>query len=356
MNREFSKRTKVLLLISFNLLLLTLLVAAGELILRNSYDKIQQITGVSEWKQESWKELTYFWDRYHPRFGWTNQPSYRSDEQVSFKVSINNQGLRGVRDYSSAPKSGIKRIAMFGDSCMFGEEVDDHETLAVYLEQRLSHAEVMNFGVHGYGLGQMVLRMEEEGLSFGPKHVIFVLFVPHDLLRVSEELFVHNKPVFYMEGEELALRNVPVPEASRQPWIYRQSYFAAWLFGRPRQFAKVTLLKEHITLTEALLKRVKELRDRQGISLTVVAIASARYLEGRKKKARTEMISDRLRAAIARSGLDVLDLFPNLTRAYEEKGDVLVAPQGHWSASGNALIAGEIARHLSKRYPGYDLK
>ncbi len=46
---------------------------------------------------------------------------------------------------------------MFGDSCMFGEEVDDHETLAVYLEQRLSHAEVMNFGVHGYGLGQMVL-------------------------------------------------------------------------------------------------------------------------------------------------------------------------------------------------------
>ena len=59
----------------------------AETFLRIRYENIAQITGVTEWQISERGLLTYRWDQYHPRYGWTNRPDYRSDDRLpSFHV------------------------------------------------------------------------------------------------------------------------------------------------------------------------------------------------------------------------------------------------------------------------------
>lgn len=349
MAASFSRRTKVLLLVGFNLLLLSLLAAGGELVLRGKYQKIERITGVSEWRSASWKDLTYFWDRYHEVLGWTNQPNYRSDGRVPFKVSINAQGIRGQQAYELTPAPSVQRIVMVGDSVTFGEEVDDHQTIPSHLQRALPGSEVLNFGVHGYGMGQMVLRLERDALPFKPRRALLVLYLPSNVLRIIKETQVHNKPVFYLKkGGELALRNVPVPEASRQPWLFRRSFAAAYLFGRPKQYAKIKHVQSYNRLALALVKRASDACKRAGTELTVVALHGSRNLQGKSERG-IVIISQHMRRALSQAGVDYLDLTKIQAAAYRQHGDKLVAPNKHFSDLGNRLWAEAMARHLGQQ-------
>lgn len=345
MAASFSRWTKVLLLVGFNLLLLSLLAAAGEVALRGKYQKIERITGVSEWKYSSWRDLTYFWDRYHKVLGWTNQPDYHSDGRVPFKVTINAQGIRGQQEYTPSPAPGTRRIVLLGDSITFGEEVDDDQTIPHHLQRALAGSEVINFGVHGYGMGQMVLRLERDALPFSPHQAVMVIYLPNMVLRIVKETLAHNKPVFHMQDGKLALRNVPVPEASRQPWLFRHSFTAAWLFGRPKQYAMIKHVQSYNRLAVALVNRARAACQRAGAKLTVVALHGGSHLQGKSERGIT-VISTHMRRALAKAGVDYLDLTRTQAVAYEQHGDRLLAPNKHFSDLGNRLWAEAIARHL----------
>ena len=104
----------------------------AEIYLRFHYSGTEKITGVTDWEIGTYKKLTYYWDTYHPTLGWANLPGYMSDSRIPFKVTINQQGLRAQEEYSAMPRSGTTRIAMLGDSCTFGEDVDDDQTISHY--------------------------------------------------------------------------------------------------------------------------------------------------------------------------------------------------------------------------------
>ncbi|MFG0317061.1 MAG: SGNH/GDSL hydrolase family protein [Planctomycetota bacterium JB042] len=348
-------RRKVAYAAAATALALGLVGAAAEVGLRVVYEDVSRITGVAEWSAGEWEGLTYHWDAYHPRLGWTNRPGYESDARVPFRVTINAQGLRGPRDHPAEPPPNRVRVALFGDSCAFGEEVHDAQTVAAYLERRLRGAEVLNFGVHGYGLGQMVLRLEEEGFSFSPDHVVVLLLVPGDLDRDVRAEYVHPKPVFGVDADgRLEISNVPVPEASRQPWIVRRSFVAAWLFGRPRTVREVERLGEVLRVTHALFDRLERACDERDVSLTVVPIVTAGPLDRMKADdgEETRELLSVIRSSLgSRDGLDVLDLVPSLERWYAEHGSTLVAPHRHWTGPGNCLIADAIGAHLAALRP-----
>lgn len=131
-----------------------LVLAVAETVLRIQFERIEHITGASDWKTEvGSKGLVYFWDEYHSEYGWTNVPGYRSDDRVPFQVAINRQRLRGSEDVTLTPPPGLRRIAVFGDSFAFGEEVNDDQTIPVYVSRDLDKVEVLNFGVRGWGVG-----------------------------------------------------------------------------------------------------------------------------------------------------------------------------------------------------------
>lgn len=328
--------------------LLTILVAIviAEIGLRMHYSKIERITGVVPWETAAWEGLTYFWDEYHPRYGWSNLPGYRSDERVPFKVTINDQGLRAQRNYSKRPPTGMKRIAVFGDSCTFGEEVHDHQTVPFHLEQYLDGAEALNFGVRGYGLGQMALRLEEEGFGFQPNHVIIVILLPSDITRDLTDYFTHGKPRFHMTDSGLQIDNFPVPKSTDQTWLYRHSFAAAWMWGRPQRWPEQTRLDEVMKVPRGILKKVRAQCRGKGVRLTLATVVTPGTIELMNSDPIERQRIKSMIESLRQTDIQLIDLVDDLETAYAQHGDALCAPIAHWSSAGNRFIARQIAAGL----------
>jgi len=107
----------------------------------------------------------YSFDLYDPTRGWTLKPGLNHYPMAGGKtLSTNSKGLRGAAEIPYGRRSQGERILVLGDSFTFGEDVSDDETYASALGRFLPEAEVLNFGVHGYGLDQMLLYLQKEGV------------------------------------------------------------------------------------------------------------------------------------------------------------------------------------------------
>ncbi len=149
--------------------------------------------------------------------GWTYHPNWAWNDG---EFTINSAGLRARREYSAQPPPDTLRIAVFGDSFTAGEEVKDKETWSHHLELGLNQAgiraEVMNFGVGAYGMGQAYLRWQRLGGQFQPDIVIFGL-QPENLKRnvnvfrqmLNAAGMPFSKPRFALVDQELTLLNAP---------------------------------------------------------------------------------------------------------------------------------------------------
>jgi hypothetical protein len=148
---------------------------------------------------------------YHPTRGWALQSGLRDLRVFGGKtLSSNSQGLRGRAEHAYPKPEGRQRIAIFGDSFTFGEGVSDGETYSTWLERLLQEAEVLNFGVHGYGHDQMLLYLQEQGVRYHAD-VVMLGFVYDDMERDLLEFRDYAKPRFRLEGGRLRLEGCPVP-------------------------------------------------------------------------------------------------------------------------------------------------
>ena len=145
---------------------------------------------------------------YVPRAG-----AYGTDNVWKRSVTIDADGLRE----NGRPRPDGSPILALGDSFTFGDEVDDADTWPAQLEARLGRP-VLNGGVFGYGLDQMVLRAEQ--LLAGPARsarTVILSLLPEDVLRCEFSYRYAWKPYFAIEDGALALRNVPVPQPHEGP-------------------------------------------------------------------------------------------------------------------------------------------
>jgi hypothetical protein len=325
---------------------LVAVLSLSEVLLRHHFGKIERITGVAEWSTATFGALNYYWDTYHPLYGWTNLPGYRSDSRVPFSVTINSQGLRASREYALSPEAGTHRIAVLGDSCTFGEDVDDDQTLPYYLERHLQATDVLNFGVHGYGLGEMVLRMENEVFSYHPDVVVLVITSPSDFGRTILTDFVHPKPAFTIEAGNLTVVNSPVPSRARQPFVLRHSFVAAWLFARVPQ---PELQDEQVPeVSRALLERAKADCDKWGVPLAIVAIAGPDWVRTMDEASYRQLVE--ATREVTGVGVPVSDQIGYLGQMIQREPDVVAQTNAHWSGRGNCLLAGNVATGLTRMY------
>jgi hypothetical protein len=173
-------------------------------------DQSQQIEHLLDRSQPQWVEI-------HPVLGWRYAPGFRNDDH-----QMNAQALRSARAYDTTPPPAVIRVAAFGDSFVYGNEVRNPESWPALIEREDPQIEVLNYGVGGYGLDQAYLRYTLEGSALTPQ-IVIIGFTPDDLGRVTNvyRRFVGAtemplfKPRYVLDDHgELKLLASPVREES----------------------------------------------------------------------------------------------------------------------------------------------
>ncbi len=279
-------------------------------------------------------------------------------------VSFTRQGTRAHnRDLPPVPgpAAAAPPIVAFGDSMTEGFAVGDDETWPAHLE-RLTGRRVLNAGVRGYGLDQIVLRAERMIPEIKPSTVILA-FIADDILRSALSVREgKGKPYFVPDGEGLALHNVPVQVAGRSSlmmaarhtlgysllfdWIVNRLEVQRYWYGR-----EVGTGADPFIVSCRLMERFAAAVKREQADGLVVALPELGvFFDAKAAAGQHEALSQVLGCA-ARAGLATLD-----TRAAFEKENVgrdidRYFTMYHFTDRGAALAAQSIAAALTLRGP-----
>jgi len=154
---------------------------------------------------------------YHPWLGWVNLPDssgalHFPGAGQTLRLTTNHQGFRFPRDFEREKRRRF-RLALVGDSQVFGFGVGDDEHLGVLLDRDMADVETYPFGVPGYGPTQEMLLLADTVLTYRPDVVVAVLFLENDLNDETEDLAYGFLPrPFQLDVDgHFEIANVPVP-------------------------------------------------------------------------------------------------------------------------------------------------
>ncbi|MFM8410686.1 MAG: SGNH/GDSL hydrolase family protein [Alphaproteobacteria bacterium] len=296
-------------------------------------------------RQSGPDSMVYGFDRYDPDFGWRTVPDLVRKPVFRGKwLTTNHEGDRDDHEWSESKPPGIEtRILAIGDSFTFGEEVSNDETWASLLARDLPATEVLNAGVHGYGLDQILLRLRRALPRWHPDVVVLGFFFD-DLTRNPLGFRDYAKPRFRLLPDgELELVGPPLPtpdEVKRVDWMRLRSVdFARRIVGL---FRKADRGRETHRLGAAILERIARESPEAGANPVFVYLPSRRDF-GPKPGWGERWMFDQCRRI---PGVRCVSTRAALT-ALRDSGK---APfrVGHYSEAGNAVVAGELAGFLRR--------
>lgn len=296
----------------------------------------------------------YGFDEHDPVLGWRLKAnvSARSVKEGSYDVSVSSDA-NGLRSFSSNAKQDpgdVTRIGVFGCSQTFGEGVNDDETFSARLQTILPGSQVLNFGVHGYGTDQMLLKLEKQGQAYD-LDVVVLAFAWFHLERNVNDFHFFAKPRFDLQTDgQLQLRNTPVPApeelvkaaASRSDKrLVDHSVLLRWMWQRYRNLQISGLYKDNSEawkLTKALVTRFVDTARQNGSRVLLLSI----------DESHPEM--DALLEALADDvGAGFLNIGQLLSAADTDGQQYRLQNDAHWNSAGHEAVAREIARFLCQK-------
>lgn len=357
-----TRRTKLarVLLFLFSLVFFALLAAAfGEWFLSEKRDRIHRSDHLDP-------NLV----QYDPELGWALSPGWEGahshhDFQARYKVDF--RGFRADSDWIIKPHS--KRIAIFGDSFVFGFGVNDDQTFVHLLDKSAGSGRAfINCGVPGYSNDQEMLYMERVLPRLRPDVVILVVYLANDLFdnQLPYPLQVRGaKPYFTLENQTLILHNSPAPTA--QTSNQAQMTLSSMVFGERKNslfgdfFAGSELFsvlqdspafrKDHsdefskrfvpaIDLFWAIANRARSLVEKQGVRFEIVILAGHSFVES--PTSTSGQYQEALRAGIlARQTSDVpiIDLATQMQRRFKQENQSwFFENDGHLNPLGHQVV------------------
>lgn len=299
--------------------------------------------------------------------GWTVKPN-STGERVLFQSSA--EGIRSPRigiEYAST-KPGC-RIALVGDSFVFSEESEFEKSWGHQLELSLSNGcQVLNFGVPGYGVGQIHLRYNKDVSPLHPDIVIvgftdtvtFRTLGVYGFMTFAPSYIPWPIPRYVLENDNFKLINVPLirPDAIyatssiddlpylRYAWNYApnewempgwQHLSRSYLFRMYVTFfplhseSRPEISREEVnTLNAALFEKIQDdIRSNGAIPLLV-------YFPNRDDYRASSSLSPVLQV-LRKNGLEFTDLTPCLARVDAERR--FVAGGVHYTSEGEFAVA-----------------
>lgn len=310
-------------------------------------------------------------------------------QEFETHVQISSQGLRD-RDYPLEKPLNITRIAMIGDSFVFGFGVELNESITKLVERKLNaggkHTEVMNFGVSAYGTEQEYITLKNDVLQFDPD-IVVIGFFPNDIKEnVKFNLFDYGNGTL-AEGKK---HPVTLPQKIRNmvSWhshLYSLFYFSVMEnqklasvlikmhiinkpFVDPSQDFNVLLYSKEETpefslameKTEALLAEMSQTLKKGKIGFVVLLIPTREQVDpwkfsGFAKKnnlkegnLNTTKVQQSLTPFLKKEGAIVVDPLSEF-RSQNQNNSFYFTIDGHWNERGNELAATILARELIKK-------
>lgn len=272
-------------------------------------------------------------------------------------VSVNAEGYRGALR-SRSKTEGVMRVLFFGDSHTFSMGADDDHTYPAVVERTLNsrglRCEVLNFGVPGQDLRQILLLLRDRAFPYEPD-LIVITFHSGDILESPDDVVRRDRPAGAAGPSRLHEFKV---ELLRRSYLARLviPYSAALLRGAFGWSGGLTHREQReieeegkawLELRTKLLELKQEL-DRRGIGLAFVLFPSMLPFE--KHPARPEFAM--LSAWLAAHDIPALDLLPafrgqragRLTASLLDKH-----PNEEGYAIAGAAVAGFLAGILGNR-------
>jgi hypothetical protein len=299
----------------------------------------------------------------HPVRGWRNLSDVTIDDgEPEFKVTIrqNQWGFRGGS--LDKAKGQRQRVLVLGDSFTYGVGVEDDETFSARLEQLEPGLEVINTGANGYGTGQELLLLRDEGLAFAPDIVVLAFFwndIRNNVERPVLRFSLHDGQLVYPARRD-GLPPVAT-EPRRHAWLrYSYAYrFASDRLKSLRFWIKVRLgepLDDDPPFTPseraaaweveyALIREVQELCRTHGAKLLLVLIPEQLQVEPEAKvlglvEADYQTQGPLLEFA-ARENIAALDLLPALRAEHARNAEPLYYREDRHFRPRAHQIAGE---------------
>jgi hypothetical protein len=292
---------------------------------------------------------------YDATLGWAPIAS-SSGTMLGKPLSFSAEGTRAHN--AEAPRPAGPLILALGDSMTEGYAVGDDETWPAALE-RLGGRPVLNAGVRGYGLDQMVLRAERLVPELKPSTIVLA-FIADDISRTALSVRdFRSKPYFMPDGDGLALRNVPVPHTGFPPAMAGLRD----LLGHSHLFDRIVTrlgLRSYWTGREIgtgadpfvvscrLMERFAALAKREGTRTLVVALPEQGVFFDAKAAAGQREALTRILGCAARAGLATLDTTAAFRRENVGRDIDAWYTMMHFTGRGAALAAGEISAALGR--------
>ncbi len=282
--------------------------------------------------------------------GYVPRPRVRGTVRDGGPVTIEANGLRFSGE---KPASADTPVLAVGDSFTYGEDVGDLDAWPAQL-QRLTGRTVLNGGVSGYGLDQIVLRTERLMALHRPALVI-VSMIANDVQRTEmRRMWWHDKPWFAIEDGRLVLRGVPVPERTKLPLAVRRR-MERLLIELPPALQHLTgyAIRAHragtgARISRALIERLASLQASNRVELVLIAQYDAQAWSSRSRAQEQRNVLHPLLECAEIHGIETLDTFHRLA-AEPRPGDFYGTL--HMNARGNLMIASLLAARM-RTWPG----
>ena len=276
-------------------------------------------------------------------------------------AAFDAQAMRDDREHALAPEPGRTRVALVGDSIVWGEDLPLAATLPKALERALGPKwEVLGFGVTGYDTVQEEAWYRRAARPFHPAIVVvvycmndaFIASGPFGTWATPEELRAKD------EQDALVEKLAPVREETIEDVSRREEEHAfSRLFARARTIWRVRRYERDPAYTDEYLllygqtQRFDRVRTalgelaadvrRDGAAAHLVISPILRSWDRYHWSSITARVAEAARAA----GFVVHDPLPTLRASHRERDIRLDSV--HYNAAGNEALAAFLAHEIA---------
>ena len=268
------------------------------------------------------------------------------------RVSLNARGYRG-RELGLPRPRDRTRVVVLGDSIAFGLGVSDEETFTSLLDARNNGIEAGNLAVQGYGPGQELLVLLDEGLRSEPDVVVLAFCLANDFADAVLPVALYDgrmaKPHYRLVGDQLVLDSSNLKRT-------RLERLLLWLSDNSHLFNHVSALgpRSEANVTQHWRDRKREAQRDEGYAIRLsvqivrrmdvacrergVAFVLAAF-PNRFSYPSKSWLAGRFVESLHVEGIAVVDMSERFRALGELFGAVTLDDVGHLSPRGHLITA-----------------